>query len=321
MTIKFTKQLYNLYRSLIIKLYGFKNVRKIHKIFWITLQHITGRKKFNSKNFKKLIALNDPQINQIIKKLDDKGYLIISENKISSNIKSLHNLIVKTSNDILSKNLKTVGCKSYFQEVEIKNKKSLALFYKYFTNPFFIKTALEYLRDEPLIIAIKLRISKRTSDIYKKLEGSQVWHSDHDDKKMIKVFILLKDINSNSGPLEILNKQTTSKIMKKVNYNWHSETSHSDYLVSENDEFESMTGVKGSIIFADTANCFHRGSRILNEDRLILEANYVSRTSYRFPPINWLIPKFLSKKFLIFSSPFLGQDKKFKFIDSYALNS
>ena len=62
-------------------------------------------------------------------------------------------------------------------------------------------------------------------------------------------------------------------------------------------------------------------ARILNEDRLILEANYVSRTSYRFPPINWLIPKFLSKKFLIFSSPFLGQDKKFKFIDSYALNS
>ena len=108
--------------------------------------------------------------------------------------------------------------------------------------------------------------------------------------------------------------------MEKINYNWSSNDSHSDSIVNSEDGYEAMIGDKGSIIFVDTVSCFHRGSRMQKEDRLILEAHYLSRTSFRYPPINWLFPKFISKKFLILSNPLLRIDKDMSFIDSNALN-
>lgn len=211
---------------------------------------------------------------------------MINQNKVPSTLESIHNLIINKSNDFLLKdNVIGLGYKGYFQTVPNKDlgKEYLSLLYKYFTNPFFINTASNYLGDKALLTKINIRISPKVKDINKKFEGSQLWHSDHHDSKMLKIFILLKDVNSNSGPLEVLNKQMTKKIMKDTNYDCYSKNSHSDSLVNTNHEYDVMTGSKDSIIIVDTVSCFHRGSRMQTEDRLILEANYLSRTSFRYP--------------------------------------
>ena len=69
-------------------------------------------------------------------------------------MQKIHNLVTKKSNEVISnrnsfdKSYK--GFKDYFQKIDINNfgNEYKLLLYKYFTNPFFIQIASNYLKDE-----------------------------------------------------------------------------------------------------------------------------------------------------------------------------
>jgi hypothetical protein len=117
-------------------------------------------------------------------------------------------------------------------------------------------------------------------------KGSQLWHRDREDVKIMKVFICVEEVDDKRGPfvyapgthLEgkikgepeyIVEKsgthRTTDSMMKKL-------VPQSDWVWS--------TGKKGTIVFADT-NGYHKGGYVKEGYRLLFTCMYVSPVSER----------------------------------------
>ena len=116
--------------------------------------------------------------------------------------------------------------------------------------------------------------------------GSQLYHRDFDDIKIIKFFFYLVDVDENTGPLEIINYTKSNEITSKIKsaYSIHSDNQVERFIDETKDRIIFL-GKKGDCFLADTSSCFHRGSRKSLKDRYVLYANFSTRSSFRFPPI------------------------------------
>ena len=114
--------------------------------------------------------------------------------------------------------------------------------------------------------------------------GSQLFHCDYDDDKIIKIFLNIFNITENSGPLQCVDANKSNKIRNHLNINLGEHSNNIEKYISESD-INTFTGLAGDMTFIDTSSCFHRGSVDTKEDRLILYASFVSRSSYKCPPI------------------------------------
>ena len=196
----------------------------------------------------------------------------------------------------------------------------LELFYKYFTDDFFINLVGCYFNDKPLLTELKLLVSPICANKEKPYEGSQLFHTDFDDDKNIKVFVFLDDIDSSSGPLQALNRELTSSLVDASRYrNSRTSVSHSDDILPArlSHNIKTFLGPAGSTVLIDTDACFHRGSRSCSRERKILYATYNKRTSFRFPPINWVG---LAPRLNVYSSPLIRLDPTLSFLNDHALN-
>ncbi len=125
---------------------------------------------------------------------------------------------------------------------------------------------------------------------------TEQWHRDHEDKRIIKVFVYLSDVAKDMGPFSYING-THSKGQDK--FTWLSPPSPprgiylraSDLdLVQQNDRhtINAYPGKTGSVIIADTSG-FHKGGRAVAEPRHVLVAFFTSdaavdRHRYCLPP-------------------------------------
>jgi hypothetical protein len=310
----------NIIYKIILKLTkkNYKNPfrRKIHKLFFKFLQIIL-LKKYHFNNLEKLDAN--------YQKFKISGFVIIdklllndqTKFKIDNSIFLAKNIFENENKIYIKKN------KAYLKGVDFLNTPNAGkLFYELFTDDYFLKIAKNYLNDTPLLTEIKLLHSPITHDnIY---NGSQLLHSDHDDDKLMKIFIYLNDVTIESGPLEIVNKNITEEIIKISHYRWGQEhrqyKSHDDKLLNlypNSNQITSLIGNEGTVIIADTANCLHRGSRNPNKERLVLYATYTTRTSFSHPPINWFWP---TNAALLISSPLMNLDIKKNWLGDLAIN-
>ena len=171
MSKKVQKKIIKFYIKFFSIIHYFKFFRKVHKIFWIFLQNISGRKNFKNNKINKLNIKKNNQIFQIIRTLNKQGYLIVEKNEIQDYLQKMHNLVIKKSNEIISNrnllNKGYKGFKDYFQKIDINNfgNEYKLLLYKYFTNPFFIQIASNYLKDNALLTALNIRISPKETNI------------------------------------------------------------------------------------------------------------------------------------------------------------
>lgn len=296
-------------------------------MFWQRIAKLKSNQLTNifeiNNSWKKL--KNKKYLN-IIKSIKEKGYVIVDDFQLEKTFKKKHISSISESINILEyKDENSLyGGKDYLKFIDTSKipKPILKNFYEYFTSDFFIDLTRTYFGEEPLLTEISLLISPKTNkrklNIYK---GSQCWHSDFADTKILKFFIYLDDVLKESGPLEIIDKINTKKILKTNNYRWGGSKSHDDSLVPEEfTKYNSLIADKGSIVIADTVSCLHRGSRNPEKQRLILLGSFYTKTSFRYPPLNWLFPKFLQKILLPLSSPIFSLDKNKFFIDKYGLN-
>jgi len=192
--------------------------------------------------------------------------------------------------------------------------------YKYFTRDFFINLAGYYLNDKPLLTELKILVSPISAPEDKPYEGSQLFHTDFDDQSNVKVFVFLDDVDSNSGPLQALNRDLTSRIIYASGYRQTGKSvTHSDDILpaSMSHAIQTFVGPVGSIVLIDTDACFHRGSRSCSKERRVLYATYNKRTSFRFPPLNWIG---LAPKLNTYSSPLIRLDPTLSFLNVHALN-
>lgn len=131
-----------------------------------------------------------------------------------------------------------------------------------------------YIGSTPQLINAHIWYSPNIKDFQR---STQYFHSDHEDRKQIKLFFYLDDIKEDSGPLEIINKKESDQIRNKISYRLQEKktTRISDEIIPEN-KILKCTGKKNSIYLVDTTNILHRGSRVANKPRLLFMAQYVS---------------------------------------------
>lgn len=91
-----------------------------------------------------------------------------------------------------------------------------------------------------------------------KAEGSRRWHRDREDRRMVRIAIYLNEVDAGGGPFE-LDRRGRDAIQ-----------------ADDPDAVRSCPGPAGTVIFADTARCLHRG-KPAERDRMAIFYSYFSR--------------------------------------------
>jgi hypothetical protein len=193
--------------------------------------------------------------------------------------------IINRCKILFNKKTYTSGSKSYLRNILLdENKEDIKYFLNFFLKEKFINIIKKYLETEPLLVELKLLWSPKL-DNKNNSSGSQLFHLDYDDDKIVKFFFNIFDVTSKSGPLQIIDSFNSKIIKNKFKINLGK---HDDEIIMQNlknSDIITLTGVSGDLTLLDTSSCFHRGSSEVETDRLVLYCNFVSKNSYRFLPI------------------------------------
>lgn len=147
-------------------------------------------------------------------------------------------------------------------------------FVKYALQPSVLSIIGGHMGTLPQLSDVLLTLSRPMSD--EKLTYSQLWHLDHDDKRVCKLFIYLSDVrNTGDGPFTFIDARASSAFRNTLR-------SHlSDQVVEAKVGPQAKREViapKLTAFIVDTAKCLHMGSRIKSgHTRLLYTATY-------FPP-------------------------------------
>lgn len=113
-------------------------------------------------------------------------------------------------------------------------------------------------------------------------EYSQNWHRDPEEKKTLKIFLYLNDINTDCGPFTyVLKSQPTAKsklsklFPQKLPHGSYPEADRVKDSVEENSYFVA-TAEKATLIFCDTAG-LHRGGHATKHYRIMSTAFFPSK--------------------------------------------
>jgi hypothetical protein len=135
---------------------------------------------------------------------------------------------------------------------------------------------------------------------------SRLWHIDKEDRKMLKIIVYLNDVNDDGGPFQYIPQAVTSKVAQSLRYNdgYIQEKTMQQVISPLN--WESCTGLSGTVVFADTANIFHRGKIPTASDRFAIFFDY----TYRQPKYQSYYKSSLSDQDLAIVAEKLSEDQK-----------
>jgi hypothetical protein len=310
----------------ILRIYQHPLKRWIYKKFFKMVQRLSGRTQKAGHGYIVSSLCNQTAfsagMDHYLLELKREGYCFIPPCD-SLRLCTPHQETVMKAKDLASllrSNINASPTKSYLCRLSNIPDDDLFTFYRYFTNPVYLDLAARYLQDEPLLTELKLLVSPVVLN-KKPPEGSQLWHSDFDDDTNLKIFIFLDDIDEYSGPLQAINRTKSRDLMRAWHYKHGKEgVSHNDSIVppAESSSIQTFVGQTGSVCLIDSVACLHRGSRFPTRERQILYATFNTRTSYRFPPLNWIA---LAPKINSLSSPLLSLDPHRRFLNRHGLNN
>ena len=155
-------------------------------------------------------------------------------------------------------------------------------FVRYALQPAALRIVGDFMRDLPQLSDVLLTLSQPTPN--QALSYSQLWHLDHDDKRVCKLFIYLTDVqNTADGPFTFIPAGPSKPFRNTLK-------SHmSDAQVfgkTGPDAVKEMIAPRLSAFIVNTARCLHMGSRILSDhNRLLYTATYIQQPRiYPEPP-------------------------------------
>lgn len=114
-----------------------------------------------------------------------------------------------------------------------------------------------------------------SQDTGKPLAFSQLWHRDHDDTRVIKLFAYLTEVQSlDDGPFTFI----TGPASDRLGFTLRSH--RDDGLVKGKvsaEQIKSMVAPKLSVFMVETSRCLHMGSRLApGHERLLYTATFIS---------------------------------------------
>jgi hypothetical protein len=109
---------------------------------------------------------------------------------------------------------------------------------------------------------------------------SQLWHRDYHSSPTFYVIVLLREVTPRSGPLHYLSKSTSDRVAAALDYG----SRRAPYRVPDEvmaslvdrREVRTLCGPPGTVLFIDSSECFHFGSRNAVTPRYQVQYAYVS---------------------------------------------
>lgn len=215
---------------------------------------------------------------------EELGYKICSPYivpEIKTIVEYARSVISETNIEELSKN----AHKNYLINLPIPNTPSLdSPLMKLALEPSVLAIVSSYMGMLPILSEIQIWHSPNVNI---QDGGSQFFHLDYADVRQAKVFLMIDDVDDETGPLTIVPAHLSSCICKKINYKLSNSTIRVDdeiiMDIAGKENILPIKGPSGTMAFVDTCRCFHYGSRKGTKPRNILMIQYLSPFSFIFP--------------------------------------
>ena len=158
-------------------------------------------------------------------------------------------------------------------DAEMKDGKLSAdnIFVQYALQPAVINVVATALGEIPWLDYVLLSYSRHTGE---ELASSQLWHRDHDDVRVIKLFSYLTDVEEDGdGPFTFLPRQSTDKFGFPLLGSHFPDDRVFDKVPRS--DVKVMKAPRLASFMVDTAKCLHMGSRMApGHGRLLYTATF-----------------------------------------------
>mgnify|MGYP000288141812 CR=1 FL=1 len=181
--------------------------------------------------------------------------------------------------------------KPYFMELTgLDDYRSDSAPFRLATDPSVVKAVADYLGSFPWLYNITAVFSPSSgqtgASTTEDWRGSQLFHRDGEDRRLLKLWVLCGDVAAEHGPTMVLPAALSQRIALRLRYSPGGKLPDEPFL----DHWDSLTpavGAAGTVYATDTARCFHFGSRTLEESsRLVLMVHYMTEQSKYFDHVS-----------------------------------
>lgn len=221
-----------------------------------------------------IIRLNDVRVEDICKKIENKGYYIFEEKLDIGLVKSIKNKLenVRVHYGKEKMYLNQTHSLDYprfdFDNQELIEK-CPELIDLIFDKSFYC-IAAKYLKSKPYMDLVACWYSRPAKS--GQSEAAQEYHYDLDRFKFLKFFVYLTDVDTKNGPHCYI--ETSNRIKPTV----IEDRRYSEKELLEtysNDKFKEIKGSAGTIIAVDTLG-YHKGKELTEGDRTIFQIEYAN---------------------------------------------
>jgi len=145
-------------------------------------------------------------------------------------------------------------------------------FVRYALQPGVLRIMGDFMHELPQLSDVLLTLSRPTDN--KPLSYSQLWHLDHDDKRVCKLFIYLTDVRDTAdGPLTFIPAPSSKPFRNTIKSHMKDEQVFSRV---DRAAVKEIVAPRLSSFIVNTARCLHMGSRIQSDrTRLLYTATYI----------------------------------------------
>jgi hypothetical protein len=145
-------------------------------------------------------------------------------------------------------------------------------FVRYALQPSVLRIMGDFMHELPQLSDVLLTLSRPTEN--KPLTYSQLWHLDHDDKRVCKLFIYLTDVRDTAdGPLTFIPAPSSKPFRNTIKSHMSDDKV---FARVDRSTVKEIIAPKLSSFIVNTARCLHMGSRILSDrTRLLYTATYI----------------------------------------------
>jgi hypothetical protein len=247
---------------------------------WVTKAALTGLQPgARARRLEVLKALPaTPEWSHASRKLGDEGYVDVTsivDRSLAEAVASVAQAKVARLDELAGK--QQLGHKSFWVSLLDEDLVGGAFatdhpFVRYAVQPSVLRIMGDFMHDLPQLSDVLLTLSRPTED--KALSFSQLWHLDHDDKRVCKLFIYLTDVrDAADGPFTFIPAPASKSFRNTIK-------SHmSDAQVfskTDRSAVREMIAPRLSSFIVNTARCLHMGSRIQSDrSRLLYTATYI----------------------------------------------
>jgi hypothetical protein len=249
---------------------------------WVTKAALAGLQPgARAKRIELLKQLpSRPEWTEASRKLAKDGYVDVSslvDRSLAEAVAAVAESKVSRLNELAGK--QQLGHKSFWVSLLDEDLVNGAFatdhpFVRYALQPVALRVIGDFMHDLPQLSDVLLTLSQPTPN--QALSYSQLWHLDHDDKRVCKLFIYLTDVrDSADGPFTFIPAGPSKPFRNTLKSHMSDEQV---FAKTGRDAVKEMVAPRLSSFIVNTARCLHMGSRIQSDhSRLLYTATYIQQ--------------------------------------------